>query len=219
MTVVADDLDVFIGFPPHALNVYFTGGVLIDSGTRFARRRLLRELRGRDVRAVSLTHGHADHQGSAHRICATLGIPLYCPAGEADSIEAGEIAHLIPDNLPARLHRVVCQGPGHPVARRLREGDQVGDFVVIETPGHSPGHISYWREADGVLIVGDAIFSRPGGKRLAEAPAIFTTDPATNRASIRRLAKLEPRVLLFNHGPAVRDMDQLNRLVDALPPD
>ena len=47
--------------------------------------------------------------------------------------------------------------PAHPVARALSEGDEVAGFTVLETPGHTPGHVSYWRERDRVLIVGDVL--------------------------------------------------------------
>jgi hydroxyacylglutathione hydrolase len=101
----------------------------------------------------------------------------------------------------------IFTGPPHKVDRPLREGDQVGSFTVLETPGHSKGHVTYWREADRVMIVGDVmngmnlITSVPG---LREPPNVFTPDPARNRESIRRLAALEPNVIAFGHGPAIR---------------
>jgi glyoxylase-like metal-dependent hydrolase (beta-lactamase superfamily II) len=79
---------------------------------------------------------------------------------------------------------------------------------VLDTPGHSPGHVSYWREADGVLIVGDVAFNvAPIGGQvgLREPPAFMTVDTARNRDSIRRLAALEPTLALFGHGPPLRD--------------
>lgn len=97
-------------------------------------------------------------------------------------------------------------GPPYPVSRTLQEGDTVGEFAVIETPGHTPGHLSYWRESDGVLIVGDTVFSmdivtfRHG---LHEPPKLFTLDPEQNRRSIRKLAELEPKLLCFGHGKPV----------------
>jgi hydroxyacylglutathione hydrolase len=55
---------------------------------------------------------------------------------------------------PALLAKMKMPPP-HPVARRLREGDAVGDFVVLDVPGHSPGHIALWRASDRTLVVGD----------------------------------------------------------------
>jgi len=89
---------------------------------------------------------------------------------------------------------------------------------VLETPGHSPGHCSYWRSADRVLIVGDVLFGtsllgRPG---LHEPPRALSTDPALNRESARRLAGLEPRLALFGHGPPLRDPGRLRAFVATL---
>jgi glyoxylase-like metal-dependent hydrolase (beta-lactamase superfamily II) len=125
----------------------------------------------------------------------------------------------MPDNLVCRLQQRWWAGPAVPVARRLREGDEVGGFAVLDTPGHSPGHVSYWRESDRTLVVGDVLFGqhpvtgRPG---IHEPPPLFTPDPARNRESIRRLAALRPAVAVFGHGPPLRDPEGLARFADAL---
>jgi hydroxyacylglutathione hydrolase len=99
--------------------------------------------------------------------------------------------------------------PGHPVARRLREGDTVGaGFSVLDVPGHSPGHIALWREADRTLIAGDVFFNLP---RLGAPPRSMTVDPDANRVSMRRLAELRPALVLFGHGPPLRDPERLAR--------
>ena len=56
MKQLADDVFVFEGFPPYAINAYLLGDVLVDAGTRFAARRLLRGLRGRKVSLHALAH-------------------------------------------------------------------------------------------------------------------------------------------------------------------
>ena len=73
---------------------------------------------------------------------------------------------------------------------------------LIETPGHSRGHVSLWRAADRTLICGDVYFNAP---RLREPLAGLTLDPDRNRESMRRLAELEPALVLFGHGPPLRD--------------
>ena len=78
------------------------------------------------------------------------------------------------------------QGSPHPVSRQLREGDEVGGFRVLETPGHTIGHVAFWREADRTLIVGDVLCNMhiwTGLPGLYEPQTIFTSDPAQNRAS------------------------------------
>ncbi len=69
MKQLIDDVYILEGFPPYAINVYLLGEVLVDAGTRFAAKRILRRLRGRTVSAHALTHAHPDHQGSSHAIC------------------------------------------------------------------------------------------------------------------------------------------------------
>jgi hydroxyacylglutathione hydrolase len=131
----------------------------------------------------------------------------------------------VPLSPPDALNREMIEdgaGPGHPVARRLKEGDAVADFVVIETPGHSPGHICFWRESDRLLIAGDVITNRnydTGEVYVQEPPDIFTLDPAANRESIRKIAALDPLVVCLGHGPVLTDPDELHRLVERLPTD
>jgi glyoxylase-like metal-dependent hydrolase (beta-lactamase superfamily II) len=113
--------------------------------------------------------------------------------------------------------------PAAPVVRELREGDVVGPgFVVLDVPGHSNGHVAFWREADRLLITGDVCFNmhllttRPG---LHEPPRPFTMDPERNRASIRRIAGLEPRTVGFGHGPVLHDAaSKLRAFAATLPP-
>jgi glyoxylase-like metal-dependent hydrolase (beta-lactamase superfamily II) len=215
MEELAPGLQVVPGRPAWAVNVYVAGGVLIDAATPFARRRILRGLRGVRPHAHAITHAHVDHYGSSHALCTALGIPFWVPAGDARFVAertsppehglAGVIAARLPMPAP------------HPIDRELHEGNEVGGFTVLETPGHSPGHVSYWREADRVLIVGDTLFGqdmrgRPG---LTEPPA-FIGDRTRNRASIRRLAALEPALAVFGHGPPLRDPAALAAFAAAL---
>lgn len=216
------------GWPPNGFNIYLidapgivteatdrgeireTGPpvVLVDSGTRYAARRILRGLHGHPLAALVLTHGHPDHQGASAAVCTLRDIPLWCGSGDADAVEGGRTDTLVAERGWNRRLTRFFAGDAHAVTRRLREGDRVGPFVVLETPGISPGHISLWRESDGVLIAGDAainqhpVLGRPG---LHEPIQRFVADPMRNRASIQRLADLCPEVVLFGHGPPLRD--------------
>ena len=113
-------------------------------------------------------------------------------------------------------------GPPHPVARALDEGDEVAGFTVLESPGHSPGQVAYWRESDRVLILGDVLNGMnvsTGRRGLHEPPDVFTPDPPRNRESARRLAELRPRLTCFGHGPPLRDPGKLAEFVASLPVD
>jgi hydroxyacylglutathione hydrolase len=102
----------------------------------------------------------------------------------------------------------------------LQEGDEVAGFRVVHAPGHARGEVIFFRERDRVAICGDVIRNMsyatglPGVK---EPPEIFTYDPAENRRSIRKLAELNPALILPGHGPAVTDMAAFERFVAALP--
>ena len=196
--------------------------MLVDAGTRHAARRILRQLAGREVNAHALTHAHADHQGSSHEVCERLGVPLWCGEHDVAAAEDGRIRDRMPDHPINDLIDRVFPGPGHPVSRVLREGDEVAGFTVLDTPGHSAGHISLWRESDRTLICGDVftnmdtITGLPG---LHEPKAFFTPDPAQNRQSMRRLAELGPELACFGHGRPLRDPDKLREFALRLPSD
>ncbi|MGA2700787.1 MAG: MBL fold metallo-hydrolase [Isosphaeraceae bacterium] len=214
---LAEDLELLDGFPPFSINIYVMGGVLVDSGTRFAVRRIVRQLRGRSLTAHALTHAHPDHQGASHAICELFGLPLWCGAADALAMEtAGEIMARMPLHWLSATVGPHWVGPPHPVSRKLREGDEVGGFRVLETPGHTAGHLSFWREQDRVLVLGDVLANMhiwTGLPKLREPQRIFTLDPALNRQSAWRLAELQPRLTCFGHGPPLRDPRRLLKFV------
>ncbi len=213
---------------------------LCDTGTRSDRMALLAALRslGLDAkrcRAVLLTHGHCDHAGNAAffaargavlmahederrflETCRTYvarGWRALSPVGMAQSLMfvLGELLY------PVRRHRL---------DRALRDGERVmtpaGEWRVVHTPGHTPGHIAFWRESDGTLLSGDALLTvKPFVRRdeLAVPPAIFNADTQRVPASARRLSSLEPRTLLPGHGKPLREdtAAQITAFVAALP--
>lgn len=216
MIEVAPDVFLLRGSPQYMINTYLIGDVLIDAGIKLAANRLLKQLKGRKVSAHALTHGHPDHQGSSKTICATLGIPLWCSEVEVKAVESGDMTHQIPRNALTRFMDVVWTGPGAPVDRALHEGDEVGGFTVLEVPGHSPGHLAYWRESDGVLILGDVATNMSFVTTLEglyEPPGAFTLDREQNLASMRKLAALNPKVICFGHGKPLRDGGKFRQFV------
>jgi glyoxylase-like metal-dependent hydrolase (beta-lactamase superfamily II) len=205
------------GFPPHVINVYLIGDVLVDAGTRWAGQRIVRQLGDRRPSMLALTHVHPDHQGAARTICERYRIHLACHAADVPTMQ-GE-RPMQPDNGFIRFSSRLWAGPAHSVARVLQEGDDVAGFRVVHAPGHTPGHVILFRDRDRVAIVGDVL----NGMNLATAwpglhapPDFFCSDPAENRRSIRRLAELEPRLLCFGHGPPLTDMQQFDRFLTRL---
>lgn len=96
----------------------------------------------------------------------------------------------------------------------------VGSFEVVDTPGHAPGHISFFRRHDGVLIAGDALVNMnllTTKVWLGLSPAAFTTDQQQNIQSIKKLHALKPKIICFGHGPVLRDMEKFDDFVRQLP--
>jgi len=215
---LADGLHMLRGFPPNAINVYLMGDVLVDAATRRSGRRILRQLDGHRVSAHVLTHAHPDHQGASREVCERLGVELWCGERDGDAMESGDLGQK--DHLINKVITWAWAGPPYPVARRLREGDEVAAFTVLDVPGHSPGHVAYWRESDRTLIAGDVLNNMnvmTGIPGLHEPRVEFTTDPPQNRESARRLAALEPALVCFGHGPPLRDTAKFVSFVESLP--
>jgi glyoxylase-like metal-dependent hydrolase (beta-lactamase superfamily II) len=195
--------------PRDAVNAYVLGDVLVDSGYQFQSGRAIAAARRLGVTEHALTHAHLDHAGGSAKVCRELGLPgVAVGATDAAAVRSGRPAP--PPHTPLQpVGRWYGRFEAAPVTRELAAGDVVGPgFVVLDVPGHSPGHVAFWRAADRVLITGDVLFNMhllttaPG---LREPPRPFTTDPARNRDSIRAIAALQPRVVGFGHGPVLRD--------------
>jgi hydroxyacylglutathione hydrolase len=197
---LADDIWQLKGVPADNVNVYVIGDVLIDAGVVFDKKRILEQIAGHTITAHALTHAHIDHYGASHAVCEKLGIPLWTGANDAGEVEKGKMVGPRGMLLPA--------APRHPVARRLKEGDEVAGFQVLDVPGHSPGHVAYWRESDRALICGDVMWGyNPFLMRgsLREPFHLVSPDWRLNRESARRLAALKPELVCFGHGKPLRD--------------
>jgi glyoxylase-like metal-dependent hydrolase (beta-lactamase superfamily II) len=208
---LAPDVWQLSGFPANSVNVYVIGDVLVDAGMSFDRGRILKQIDGREIKAHTLTHAHVDHYGASHAVCSKLNIPMWCGVDDVAAVEAGKMV--------SKGGRLVPGPKAHPIARGLSEGDEVAGFTVLHTPGHSPGHVSYWRESDRTLLCGDVMwgfnpFTLRGAIR--EPFGIVSPDPALNRESARRIAALEPALVCFGHGPPLRDPAKLSAAVAKL---
>jgi hydroxyacylglutathione hydrolase len=207
--------------PAPTINVYLAEDVLVDAGRTWDRRRILKQIEGREISMLALTHVHPDHQGAAKAVCEARGIPLACHADDVDAMEGRRPVQEAHRNHPVnRVIRTLWEGPPHKVDRILREGDEVAGFRVVHAPGHARGEVILFRDSDRVAICGDVIRNMSyatGRPLIAEPPAIFTYDPAENRRSIQKLAALEPSLILPGHGPALTDIAAFERFVAALP--
>ncbi len=158
--------------------------------------------------ALVLTHTHWDHIGDVAALVDRFAVPVLVHEIERERVERPSGGPI--DIKPAK------------VSRTLSEGDEVvlgrHTFAVMHTPGHSPGQISLYSEADGVMFGGDTLF--PNGYGRVDIPG--ASEDAT-LATIRRLLTLPDQVRVYTgHGlsttigkerPWMERVDQTGRLL------
>jgi hydroxyacylglutathione hydrolase len=195
--------------PRNGVNAYLIGDVLVDTGLATSAGRLKKVVQEKGVKTIALTHAHGDHVGAARKLKDGFDLPVWVGAKDRDAAEAGKAVKKDPFNAPGLsiVAGVLGDFKAVPVSRVLNEGDELAaGFTVLDTPGHSPGHVSFWRAEDKTLICGDVFFNMhilttvPG---LRQPPGPFTVNPKQNRDSERKLAELRPSVVGFGHGPVL----------------
>jgi glyoxylase-like metal-dependent hydrolase (beta-lactamase superfamily II) len=211
------------------------GWVLIDAGVFGTYNMILgaaekRFGAGNRPAAIVLTHGHFDHVGVLKDLAEHWDVPIYAHELELPYLD-GRSSYPPPDpavggGMMAALSRFYPRGPID-VRRWLQplpaDGSVPGmpGFLWIHTPGHSPGHVSFWRGADRTLIVGDAFITTAQESAYAVAtqepemhgpPMYYTPDWESARRSVERLAALEPDLIVPGHGRAMRGPEMLQAL-------
>jgi glyoxylase-like metal-dependent hydrolase (beta-lactamase superfamily II) len=158
--------------------------------------------------------------GATRNICETAHAPLWCGEADLHAAETGRMALTARSKVWIPPQMLVLPTTGQRVSRVLREGTPVGaGFIALESPGHTMGHVSFWREKDRILICGDVMMGmsfltmRSG---IYKPFGLFSYDMHLNYRSAKRLAALHPNVVCFGHGPVLRNPAKLDRLRAAI---
>jgi glyoxylase-like metal-dependent hydrolase (beta-lactamase superfamily II) len=190
------------------------GGVtLFDAGARTMTRAVASAgARLGGIRRVVLGHGHTDHRGTA----PALEAPVLCHPDEVQDAEGSGGFRYWPEGLiglptPQRqihrvLHRYAWDGGPVKISDTVTDGDEVAGFRVVHLPGHAPGLIGLWRESDRLALVSDLFYTLDMWGR--SCPAIvpeetYNYDTEQERASLRKLAEMEPAAAWPGHAKPV----------------
>ena len=197
--------------------------VLVDAGMPYSSEEIISVVEERygvnkKPKAIILTHGHFDHVGAIIELVKKWNVPVYAHELELPfltgkesypkpdpTVEGGSVAKM------SFIFPVDAINLGDHVEALPSEGTVpfMAGFQWVHTPGHTPGHVSLFREKDGVLIVGDAfvtvkqeylykVFTQE--QEISGPPRYLTPDWVAARESINKLAQLKPKVAITGHG-------------------
>lgn len=150
-----------------------------------------------EVKRILITHAHPDHVGSLPALVEATGAEVWCHALEKPVVQGEAPIARRPSGITPPETKVAPT----PVSRTLNPNEMLpilGGLQVIFTPGHAPGHLSFWLPERRLLITGDAIFHMMNPMTLPFA--FLTVDMEENKRSIRKIIDLQPDSLLFGHG-------------------
>lgn len=216
--------DVF-RIPTGLSNAYLVGEpaawVLIDAGTdgyadKIRAAAASRFGQGSRPEAILLTHGHFDHSGSAGQLARAWNVSIYAHRLEIPYL-TGRSKYPPPDPTVGGFMSFMMRffpnkaydydGLVKPLTANVSTA--LARWQIIETPGHSPGHVSFFRSTDSFLIVGDAFTTVNQDsaldmlrkkKEVCRPPVYYTCDWETAHESVEKLAALNPRILAAGHG-------------------
>ena len=196
--------------------------VLLDAGLYFSAKRIKAWAEERfgttPPTCIVLTHGHFDHIGALRELADEWDVPIYAHALELPYI-TGKSKYAPPEPAVGRgaMAYMSCMYPRGPInvsdrARALPEDGSVPGLPGwrwIHTPGHTPGHVSLFRDEDRVLIAGDAFVTTRQESFFSVVtqrvevngpPRYYTSDWEAAKLSVQRLADLQPVVYGTGHG-------------------
>jgi glyoxylase-like metal-dependent hydrolase (beta-lactamase superfamily II) len=184
------------------------GWTLVDTGVGSSPARIREALAAlgsgpEDLKRIFITHQHDDHAGGLKGVLEWApGAEVGASAHEAEVV-SGRRGYDPQASAVLRYLTRNAEPPGVPVGKMLREGDFVSGFRVISTPGHTPGHVSLLRDADGLLFTADAFGCLPRRIRVG-VRRFVCADPPRAKRSAEKLLREDFATVVLAHGPILR---------------
>ena len=192
------------------------GLTLIDAGLPGSHKKILHFLAGLghtpgELKRILITHADYDHVGGLAALKAATGAWVFAGPVESQAMADGHASRpLKPRNVLLKLlfglMTSLFKAPPAQADELLSDGQilpVLGGLRVMETPGHTPGHVSFFAPSAGILFCGDSIVSGENGLRGSTGSNNW--DQAKSDESVRKQAALGARILCSGHGPVVMD--------------
>jgi glyoxylase-like metal-dependent hydrolase (beta-lactamase superfamily II) len=192
------------------------GLTLIDAGLPGSHRKILQYMSGlgyapQDLKRILITHADFDHVGGLAALKKTTEARLYASPVEARAMAEGHASRpLKPRRRITKLFFDLMASLFKPasvqVDESLSDGQTfpvLGGLRVVETPGHTPGHVSFFAPSAWILFCGDSMVSEESGLRGSRGANNW--DQAKSDESVRKQAALGATIICSGHGPVVMD--------------
>ena len=205
-----------IVIPPIVSHQYLIKGMngylLIDTGLSINYAHLLRSLRSnnispKSIEMVVITHADGDHSGSLARLQSLLSSSLTSAASqiEAEAIYKGQSSRLISPDFFLKPYYAITErlfsAQPATIDRVLHIGEELpylGGLIVLDSSGHTPGHISLWSKSTRVLFCGDSI--KVKGSLLSPSTGANTWNLEKAKISFEKQVVLQPDHIYAGHG-------------------
>lgn len=182
--------------------------ILIDTGMAGNTNKILDYLKNtlkhdpHNIKTIIITHHHFDHIGSLDKVKKITGANVAAHSADADYV-SGKKSQPGPAflNIMVKLLKLIYRTKPVEPDILLDDGDQIGDYWVIHTPGHSPGSICLYNPKNKIIFVGDNL-RYVKGKIKSPSPRLIPDQEQYER-SIEKLADLDIEIILTGHSAPV----------------
>ncbi len=192
-----------------------TGLLLIDTGLKGSHKQVLQYIQSLDaspqeLKQILITHADGDHFGGLLALQTATNAAAWASQIEAAAIRAGKSSRALKPRGISKLFYALLsplfKSSPASIDSYLNGGEEfavLGGLKALPTPGHTPGHVSFFSASRKVLFAGDSIQMIAGQPAPSSGPN--TWDAAKAEASFQLQMDLNPDFILAGHGTWHKD--------------